>query len=215
MKPVIVVNFKTYEQATGAKAEQLARACEAVAKKRGADIRVAVQAADIYRVKHAVTIPVYAEHVDPIDPGQNTGYILPADVKAEGAVGTLLNHSEHRVPADVIERTVRHAKEAGLKVILCAATPDEGARYATLQPEFIAVEPPELIGGTISVSTAQPGLIKDAVKHVKAPLLVGAGIHTGADVKIALALGAQGVLLASGITKAKDPQRALDALLDF
>ena len=215
MRPVIIVNFKTYPQATGAKAEALARACETVAKERGADIRVAVQAADIYRVKHAVTIPVYAEHVDPIDPGQHTGYILPADVKAEGAVGTLLNHSEHRIHRDVLERTVRHAKEAGLKVVICAATPEEGATYAAFKPEFVAVEPPALIGGTISVSTAEPELITDAVKKVKAPLLVGAGIHTGADVKIALKLGAQGVLLASGVTRAKDPKEALEALLNF
>jgi triosephosphate isomerase len=215
MKPIIVINFKTYPQATGAKSEELARMCEAVAKRHDVDIRVAVQAADIYRVCHAVSIPVYAEHVDPIDPGRHTGYILPEDVKAEGAVGTLLNHSEHRVKPEVIARTVLHAKAAGLKVIICAATPKEGAEYARLKPEFVAVEPPELIGGKVSVSTAKPEVITKAVAMIKAPLLVGAGVHTGEDVKIALKLGAQGVLLASGVTKAKDPKRALEALLKF
>jgi triosephosphate isomerase len=215
MRPVIVVNFKTYPQATGAKAEQLAKMCEKIAKKHDIDIRVAVQAADIYRVCHAVSIPVYAEHVDPIDPGRHTGYILAADVKTEGAVGTLLNHSEHRVKPEVIARTVLHAKAAGLKVIICAATPKEGAEYAKLKPTFVAVEPPELIGGKVSVSTAKPEIIMRAVAMIKAPLLVGAGIHTSKDVQIALKLGAQGVLLASGVTKAKDPKKALEALLDF
>ncbi|MBR9693333.1 triosephosphate isomerase, partial [Candidatus Woesearchaeota archaeon] len=186
-----------------------------VAKEKSADIRVAVQAADIYRVAQAVSIPVYAEHVDPIDPGQNTGFILPEAVMAEGATGTLLNHSEHRLERDVLERSMREAKDAGLKVVICAATPEEGGELSTLYPEFIAVEPPELIGGTMSVSSAQPEIIKKAVEIISVPVLVGAGIHTGEDVKVALELGAKGVLLASGITKAEDPKKALLELLDF
>ncbi len=213
MKPVIIVNFKTYAQATGENAERLAKLCERAAKQHDADIRVAVQAADIYRVASKVSIPVYAEHVDPIDPGQNTGFILPEDVEAEGAVGTLLNHSEHRLPGKQLEEAVRQAKEAGLKIVLCARTVEEGAALAHLSPEFVAVEPPELIGGTVSVSTANPALIKDAVRLIDAPLLVGAGVHTAEDVRIALALGAKGVLLASGVAKAKDPHEALEELL--
>lgn len=210
---VVVVNFKTYAQATGERAERLAKLCAKVAKERGVDIRVAVQAADIYRVTRAVKIPVYAEHVDPIEPGQHTGFISPADVKAEGAVGTLLNHSEHRLAPKRLADAVAKARSAGLKIIICAATPSEGAKLAAFQPEFIAVEPPELIGGTVSVSTAKPGVITAAVVQIDAPLLVGAGVHTAEDVRIALALGARGVLLASGVAKARDPHRALEELL--
>jgi len=212
---VIVINFKTYAQATGANAERLARICEKVARKRQADIRLAVQAADIYRVARAVSLPVYAEHVDAIDPGRNTGFILPKDVKAEGAVGTLLNHSEHRLPADVLVTSAKECQEADLKIIICAATPDEGASMAALKPEFVAVEPPELIAGKVSVSEAEPEVISEAVRRIEAPILVGAGIHTAKDVEIALRLGAKGVLLASGITKAQDPEKALEALLGF
>ncbi len=211
--PVILINFKTYPQATGERAEILAKICEAVAQESGADIRVAVQAADLYRVSQSVSIPVYAEHVDPIDPGRNTGYILPEDVKAEGAVGTLLNHSEHRLEWEVLERAVKEAKAAGLRVVVCAETPEEGAKIARLEPEFVAVEPPALIGGTVSVSTAEPEIIKEAVLKSSVPVLVGAGVHTGEDVKIALALGAAGVLVASGVVKAEDQEAALRALI--
>lgn len=214
-EPVIILNFKTYEAATGAKAVALATMCERVAKEEGADIRLVVQTADIYRVATAVALPVYAEHVDPIAPGRNTGFTLPEDVKDEGAVGTLLNHSEHRLASDVLERAVAEAKGAGLRVILCAATPEEGAKLAHLAPEFIAVEPPELIGGTVSVSTAEPEVIRTAVRKITAPLLVGAGIHTGEDVKVALQLGAHGVLVASGVVTAKNPEDALRKLLAF
>ncbi len=212
MKPVIVINFKTYPEATGAKAEALAKICDDVARECKADIRVAVQAADIYRVAKSVKIPVYAEHVDPITPGRNTGYILPEAVKAEGAIGTLLNHSEHRLDEKTLEASVDAAKKAGLKVIICAPTPEAGAHAALLKPEFVAVEPPELIAGKVSVSEAEPEVITKSVKLVKAPLLVGAGIHERKDVEIAVKLGAKGVLLASDITTAKDPEKELREL---
>jgi len=215
MRPVIIVNFKTYPSATGENAERLAKLCEAAGKRHGIDVRVAVQAADIYRVARAVTIPVYAEHIDPVEPGQHTGYVLAEDAKAEGASGTLLNHSEHRLTGKELELAVERARLNGLSIVICVATPEEGAAVARLAPEFVAVEPPELIGGTVSVSTARPEVIADAVKLIKAPLLVGAGVHTAQDVKIALSLGAKGVLLASGVAAAKDPVAALEKLLTF
>ena len=76
--------------------------------------------------------------------------------------------------------------------------------------DVIAVEPPELIGGDISVSTARPELISDSVQKIsKVPVLVGAGVKNGADVRIARKLGAVGVLIASGVTKANDPEAVL------
>ena len=40
-------------------------------------------------------------------------------------------------------------------------------------------------------------------------LLVGAGVKNGEDVRLAIELGAKGVLLASGVTKASDPKAVL------
>jgi triosephosphate isomerase len=47
------------------------------------------------------------------------------------------------------------------------------------------------------------------------PVLCGAGVKTGKDVRRALELGAKGVLLASGVVKAKDPRKALQDLVSF
>ena len=89
---------------------------------------------------------------------------------------------------------------------------------AQLVPDFVAVEPPELIGGDISVSKAQPELVKDSVEAVKAvspdvKVLCGAGVKNGEDVKSALELGAKGVLLASGVVKAKDAEAVMRDLI--
>jgi triosephosphate isomerase len=207
---MIITNFKTYESATGQAALDLGKIHEEVAKETGADIRICPQATDLAWLSHELKFPVYAQHIDPIEFGSHTGHILPENVKMAGAAGTLLNHSERRLEREVLRASVRRAKEAGLEVIICAKDPEEGASFLEFEPDLIAVEPPELIGGDISVSTAQPEIVTNAAKLIGTDkLLVGAGVKTGADVKKALELGARGVLLASGITKAADPKAVL------
>lgn len=207
---MIITNFKTYESATGEAALNLARIHEEVAKETGADIRVAVQAIDLALVAQSFEIPVLAQHVDPVGFGGHTGHIMPEAVKAAGATGTLLNHSEHRLEREVLKASVLRAKELGLVTVVCAQTPEEGASFLEFDPDFIAVEPPELIGGDISVSTAQPEIIENAARLIGSEkLLVGAGVKNGEDVRLAIKLGARGVLLASGVTKAADPKAVL------
>lgn len=216
--PLVVINFKTYIEATGQKALELALICDEVAKETSAKIIVCVQPTDIYRICQHVSIPVYAEHIDPVSPGGHTGHILPEAVIAAGATGTLLNHSENRLRIDVLEESIAIAKKSGLKTIVCANDAIIGQAVYSMKPDFVAVEPPELIGGDISVSTANPGIIKDSVNRVCKlggchSVLVGAGVKNNTDVKISMKLGAQGVLLASGITKAKNPRKVLKDLI--
>ena len=209
---MIIVNFKAYESAIGEKAVDLAKIHDKVAQETGVQIIVAVQPADIYRVVQAVSIPVYAQHVDPVGYGSNTGWILPETIKEAGAAGTLLNHSEHRFQShENLEKAINRLRDdLGLKTIVCAESDDEGAEIAQkMNPDFIAIEPPGLIGGDISISTSQPELIKNSVEKIGNNVLVGAGVKNAEDIKIALELGAKGVLLASGITKATDPESVL------
>ncbi|MDH5596764.1 MAG: triose-phosphate isomerase [Candidatus Peregrinibacteria bacterium] len=207
---MIITNFKTYESATGQAALDLAKVHEQVAKETGADIRICAQAMDLGHLGRAVSIPVYAQHVDAVAFGGNTGHILPESAFMAGAAGTLLNHSERRLEREVLRASVKRAKEAGLSVIICAKDPEEGANFLEFEPDLIAVEPPELIGGDISVSSAQPEIIENAARLIgRDRLLVGAGVKNGEDVRMALKLGARGVLLASGVTKASDPKAVL------
>jgi len=208
---MIITNFKTYESCTGEAALKLAKIHEEVAKETGAHIQIAVQAIDLFRISQKVTIPVLSQHIDPVGFGGHTGSISPQSVKMMGGVGTLLNHSEKRLERSVLKESIRQAKEAGLATIVCAATPEEGASYLEFDPDFIAVEPPELIGDpNLSVATAKPEIIKNAVKLIgNDRLIVGAGVKDGEDVRISMKLGAQGVLLASAIARAEDPKAIL------
>lgn len=212
--PTIIVNFKNYEQATGQAALALAKIHEQVAKETGASIAIAVSALDLALVASSVDIPVFAQHIDHVGYGGHTGHIAAEQVVEAGAYGTLLNHAEHQLDDMELMKSIQKAREQGLYVVVCANTPERGQEIMKLNPDLIAVEPPELIGGDISVSKAGPHIIEEAVELVgKNRLLVGAGIKDPEDVQIALSLGACGVLLASGVVKADNPYAVLSGLV--
>lgn len=215
--PIIVVNVKTYLESTADKALELAGIMQEVMKKTGTYMAIAVQPTDINTCVHHIDIPVFAQHIDPIKPGSSTGWILPESIKAAGAQGTLINHSEHRLILADIDTCVSRAKQLGLCQIVCSNNISTSKAVAAFSPDFIAVEPPELIGGDISVTTADPGIVSGTVDAVKSMnkhvhILCGAGVKNGKDVAKALELGADGVLLASGVVKAKDKHAVLQDL---
>jgi triosephosphate isomerase len=215
---LIVLNLKTYLEGTGEGAVKIAQACRDVAEESGIDIAVAPQFCDIYRVSSQVDVPVYAQHLDSVGAGSFTGHAFAQCIKDAGAVGTLINHSEYRLTLAGIDASVSKAKETGLTTIVCTNNVATSAAAAALGPDYVAVEPPELIGSGIPVSKADPQVVTGSVNAVTrvnpaVKVLCGAGISKGEDLLAALELGSVGVLLASGIVKAKDPRVALEDLV--
>jgi triosephosphate isomerase len=217
--PTIIVNLKTYLEATGNGAVALARKAEEVSRETNVNVAVAPQLADLSSVAKAVKIPVFAQHVDPIKPGGHTGHVLAESVKEAGAVGTLINHSERQLKLADIDEIIRITRDKGMLSLVCANNPTISTAVASLMPDAIAIEPPELIGTGIPVSKAQPEVVSGTVGLVreinkKVTILCGAGISHGEDVAAALKLGTQGVLVASGIVKAKDPYKIMHEFAD-
>ena len=217
--PIIIVNFKTYLEATGQKAIELAKNAEKASRETGASIAVAPQFVDIVRVAEEVEIPVFAQHIDPIKPGNSTGHVLAESVKEAGAVGTLINHSERQLKLSDIDAIITLAREKRLISCVCANNPTVSAAAAAIGPDIVSIEPPELIGTGIAVSKAQPKVVTNTVnlvRHInsKITILCGAGISQNEDVSVALKLGTNGVLVASGIVRAKDPYSILRAFAD-
>jgi triosephosphate isomerase len=209
-----LVNFKAYREAAGRNAIKLAKQAEEVSLKTEVCVGVATQPADIAPVAKEVEIPVFAQHIDPIGSGSYTGHILPESVKEAGATGTLINHSERRMLLADIDLAIRRAREVGLTSVVCTNNPSVSAAVAALKPDFIAIEPPELIGSGIPVSKAKPEVVTSTlslIKEVNPEVIVicGAGITKGEDASAALRLGTEGVLVASGVVKAKEPRKAL------
>ncbi len=213
--PIFITNFKNYEQATGNNAVKLALIHQKVAEDTGVSLGVAVSSFDLHRVSQAVSIPVFAQHLDPIDYGSFTGHNLAQNAKNSGAIGTLINHSERRVETDIMTNILACAQKSSLMRIVCAEDPEEIETFAQLDPDFLAFEPPELIGSSAkSVATEEPKSIAESVEVSGGiPLLVGAGISTPKDIEVSLKLGAKGFLVASAVVKASNPQKKLRELV--
>ncbi|MCE8427766.1 MAG: triose-phosphate isomerase [Candidatus Methanoperedens sp.] len=213
-KPLIVINFKTYSESMGDRAVKMAKYCNEITLESGVEVIVCPQIPDIYRVANSVKIPVFSQHIDGAGAGSHTGHITAECVMDAGASGTLINHSEKRLLLSEIDSAIQYAKKTGLKTIVCTNNIPVTSAAAMLGPEFVAIEPPELIGSGIPVSKADPDIVRESVMAVKkitshVEVLCGAGISKGDDVAAALSLGTSGVLLASGVIKAKDPKAAL------
>lgn len=209
------VNFKTYQEATGAAALALAKLLDA--KKDSVQIILSVQNADIRRISSEVSCMVFAQHVDAVAHGAHTGAQLAEALAANGAAGCVISHAEDRIPDELIAACIARCREAGLRALVCVDTADAAERIAALNPDFIVIEPPDLIGTTTSVSQSRPELIREAVARVKRivplPVLCGAGISTKEDVGRALELGCNGVGIAKALVTAPQPAEKLNELL--
>ncbi len=213
------MNFKTYIEATGKRGVVLAKIADQVSRDSGVTIAVAPQFTDLKTVTEAVEIPVFSQHIDPIKPGAFTGHVLAEAVKAAGASGTILNHSEKRIKISEIEQVLSLATFSDLATLVCTDTPGVSAAVASLNPDIIAIEPPDLIGTGVAVSKARPQLITNAIKRIRTvnstvDILCGAGVSTAEDVGKALELGTRGVLVSSSVVKGSNPGQLLENMTD-
>jgi triosephosphate isomerase (TIM) len=216
--PLFLLNLKAYPSAIGLPAVRLARLLDGLARSAGVSAAIAPATPDLARVAAEVRLPVLAQHVDPVEAGPCTGFVPPAAVRAAGGIGSLVNHSEHPLPDRQVRETVRALRAAGLVAVVCAGNVATAGRLGRLRPDYLAIEPPELIGGTRAVSTARPEVVSGAVGAVRrvAPstrVLCGAGVHDRRDVTRALELGSGGVLVSSAVTRARSPRSAIRELL--
>lgn len=194
----IVINLKTYRQ--GDKVRQLVHAIERANEKA----IVCVQATDLYKVVKDTKLRVFAQHVDPFKAGRNTGYVIIDDIKAQGVRGSLLNHSEHKIPLNEIKETINLCRKNNLKIIACASSISEVKDLIPLNPWAIAYEDPELISTGKSITQYDSeSVVKFAkiLENTRIISLCGAGISNKEDIIKAEELGCKGVLISSAIAK--------------
>jgi triosephosphate isomerase len=215
--PCLVINFKAFKEGTGKSALKIAKAAEKISNNLNVCIAISPNFLDLKEIAKKVSILTFAQHMDAKEEGAFTGHVTAYQIKEAGGGGVIINHSEKRIELDDIEDAIELAKKYELTTIVCANEIEVAKAIAVLNPDFIALEPPELIGGNVSVSQAQPEVITNLVSEVKkynskVKLLVGAGVKTKDDVKKAIELGTDGVILASGVVKAKDVSKAIEDL---
>ena len=217
MNNPLILNFKNYLEISGDKTIELAKAAEKVSNNLGVEIVVAPPQASLWAVTNNIGIPVICQHVDDANPGSTTGFFIPEMAKSYGSVGSLINHSEHRIDMKSIMNLVHMLKKLDLISVVCARTPAEVAEIAKINPDFVAIEPPELIGSGKAISKEAPEILSSSVKAISdnsdsARIICGAGIVDKSDVTRAFELGAQGILIASGVIKANSWEEKISEL---
>lgn len=207
-EPILIINFKNYAEVQGDRCLALAKIVEDVAKELCLEDSIAIAPpipALALIASKVDSIMVIAQHADDVNQGSTTGYVTAEMLRSFNIRGSIVNHSEHRLLFNTIKSIVERLRSLNMLSVVCANTPDEVKELASLNPDYIAIEPPELIGSGNAVSKSKPEVIVRAVKAANSTKVIcGAGIVDASDVSAALMLGAKGILVASGIVKAKD-----------
>lgn len=206
---IFILNFKNYAEILGEGALRLAEAAEKVSRNTGVEIAVAPPAPLLAWVASKTSLPVYAQKAQAMPEGKSTGALIPEALKAAGCRGAVINHSESRVPSEEVAELVPRLRSLGLASCVCAESVDEIEKLAAFSPDYLAIEPPELIGSGVAVSKARPELISRSVSAARrsgsrSRILCGAGIVDGSDVRAAIRLGTEGILVASSVVKSRD-----------
>ncbi|MDW0140589.1 MAG: triose-phosphate isomerase [Nitrososphaeraceae archaeon] len=214
MKQPLIINFKNYEDVSADRAINLAESARQVAEKLKIEIVVAPPQPALALIAKKIQIPVICQHVDNEKMGPSTGFVVPEIAKSYGAIGSLINHSEHRIEMSSIASLVERMRKLGMVSIVCAQEPNEVVEISILQPDFIAIEPPELIGSGRAVSKENPAIITKSIQGAgsRSSIICGAGITDKDDVARAMELGSQGILVASGIVKANSWEKKIAEL---
>ncbi len=216
--PLFLLNLKAYPGCLGPDALRLGRLLERAGRESGVAVAIAPAPTDVGLLARFLSLPVLAQHTDPVEAGAHTGAVAAEAVAASGARGSLVNHSEHRVPLAEAGQIVARLVGIGLVPVVCARDIPDARRLAAYRPPYLAVEPPELIGGSRAVSTTRPEVVAGTVTAVeqrspRTRVLCGAGVHDATDVRRALELGSSGVLVASAVTRSPQPGVAIRELL--
>ncbi|MEM4303855.1 MAG: triose-phosphate isomerase [Candidatus Caldarchaeum sp.] len=212
--PIIILNFKSFKEALGSQGLELAKIADKVSSETGVQLAVCPTFTDLERVVRHVSIPVLAQHCDPHQPGPFTGSVVAEALKAVGVAGSLLNHSERRMKLSDLALSVARLRQNDMLSVVCADDVAAAVAAAMMKPDALAVEPPELIGTGMSVSKVKPEVVSEVVERVKSVspnvvVLCGAGVSTADDVKRAVMLGAEGLLLSSAYVKSSNPENLL------
>jgi triosephosphate isomerase (TIM) len=205
----LIINLKNYLETSGENTINLVKDAEKVSVRLDVEIIVCPPQPSLALIVKHTNLKVISQHVDAKEPGSTTGYYVPEIIENIGAAGSLINHSEHPIEITEIKQMIEKLKKLNLLSLVCVKTTKELKEILDLAPDYIAIEPPELIGTQKSISSEKPFLIRECKQMVNtkgqiSELICGAGINKSEDVKMALEYGAKGILVSSSITKANN-----------
>src|SRR5260221_9799172 len=219
---MLILNFKTYPEATGENTKRLLDAINDLQFENPAavgKIYCAVSMPELLWAKENYpSLNIISQDVDFVNSGSTTGWIPAENLVTSGIEYSVLNHSEHRVWNENIVQNILDIESKGLKLIVCCENLDEATKLLDAKPFAIAFEERELIGSGKSITSLKPDAVREFIKLCsgKTKVIIGAGISTEEDVTTGLEMGAEGFILASAFVKSSDPKaKALELVKPF
>ena len=187
---------------------KIAKGLDKLSKKYKVDVILDVPDTEIYNIaKHTKRIHVYSQHMDSIPVGKGMGKTLPEAVKSAGAVGVMLNHAEHKLTIEEIEKSIKRADELGLATMVCADSVEEVKQIAKLGPNILVAEPTELIGTGKPADKEYVDEVIKVIREINPEIkpFPSAGITKGEDCYNIIKAGASASGCSSAIAKAENP----------
>jgi len=197
---------------------KMAKGLEKLAKKYKVDVVLDIPDTEIYNIaKHVDTkrVHVYSQHMDSLSVGRGMGRTLPEALKEAGAVGVMLNHAEHKLTIEEIEKAIKRADEVGLATMVCADSIEEVKAIAKLAPNILVAEPTELIGTGKPADKEYVDAVIKVIKEINPEIkpFPSAGISKGEDCYNIIKAGSSASGCSSAIAKSKEPLKLAEEMI--
>jgi triosephosphate isomerase len=212
--PHFGVNLKIYPETYGAHALALARLLEEIEADTDARFVLTPQLPDLRTVAAETDVAVVAPSMDATEPGRGMGKILPETLADAGADGVVLNHAENRDTLTDLVWKIDRCRDLGMDSIVCVDSIGMGRAIAEFDPDMMTYEMPEDISTGRAITQTHPERVRDFLAMVEAEnprtrVLVGGGISTPEDVRLAFEQGAHASGAASAVSLADDRESLL------
>ncbi|MHC5797125.1 triose-phosphate isomerase [Lacisediminihabitans sp. FW035] len=194
-----------------AELEEITKIAGAAGAEFGVSVVVTVPTAFVSLIAGLSTgVLVFAQEMSVDKPGPSFGTVTAEALLDAGAAGVMLNHDSNPLDPNSLSLSVARAKEVGLAAIVCAGTESDAERFASLEPDVILFEPPELIG-TVGGSPRNWIAQSNQSVHRAYPdvlMMHAGGVGSPEIAEAIMAAGADGTGSTSGVLGAIDPPAA-------
>lgn len=122
-KPLII-NLKNYNEISGDNSLKIVEEAKRVYLLNHKNIIIAPPPSSLFALSKQ-GVPIVSQHVDDSVIGATTGFIIPELLKSYGAIGSIINHSEHKIDHSQIKNLIKRLRELDMLSIVCADDMDE------------------------------------------------------------------------------------------
>lgn len=212
--PHFQVNLKIYPDTWGDHAVAFARTLEQLEAETSARFVLTPQLPDLRLLAAETDVAVTAPFMHATEPGRGMGKILPETLADAGVDGVVINHAENRDTLTDLVWKIERCRDLGMDSVVCVDSIEMGRAVAEFDPDSVIYEMPGDISSDRAITQTHPDRVRAFLAMIdeenpRTRVLVGGGISTAEDVRLAFEQGADATGAASAVSLATDPDGLL------